>query len=303
MVPRAWDHRPGPFTNAFAGGTFSYTLDPQASFGDVRINEILAANRLGLRDEDGDREDWIELYNAGTTAVDLSGWYLTDDTLNLRKWRFPSVSLPGGGYLVVWASEKDRRVPGSPLHTNFKLEKSGEFLALILPDGSNVVSSFSPDYPEQFDDISYGRDRIDPQILAYFAATTPGAINSTQAAGLGVGPEVQFSRKSGTFQTGFTLELSVPDPSFVVRYYLVTNAATAAAVDVPNATSALYTGPIPVTGTTQVRARAYPTTAGYFPGPATSETYIQIDAGAAAFTSDLPAIIWHNFGGGIPPPP
>jgi len=287
--------------NPFAGGELSYTLDPQASFADVRINEIVASNRRGLADEDGDREDWIEIFNAGNTAVDLNGWHLTDDAFNLTKWVFPAVSVSAGGYLVVWASEKNRRVPGAPLHTNFKLEKSGEYLALVLPDGSNVVSSFSPVYPEQFDDISYGRDRIDPQILAYFSTNTPGAMNSANAAGLGVGPEVQFSRKSGTFRNAFTLELAVPEPGFVIRYFLVTNAATAAAVDVPSATNALYTGPIPISVTTQVRARAYPTGAGYFPGPASSETYIQIDAGAAAFTSDLPVVIWHNFGGGIPP--
>lgn len=288
-------------SNAFAGGSFTYILDPNASSGDIRINEFLAANRTGLADEDGDREDWLELFNGGTAAADLAGWYLTDDPLNLQKWQFPSVSLPAGGYLIVWASEKNRRVPGSPLHTNFKLANNGEYLALVLPDGSSVVSSYSPTYPAQFDDISYGRDRIDPALLTYFSTPTPGVLNSATGAGLGVGPEVRFSRKSGTFRTGFSLELSVSDTNFVVRYFVVNSAATATSNNVPSATSPAYSGPIPISVTTQIRARAYPTTPGYYPGPASSETYLQIDAGAAGFTSDLPVIIFHDFAAGIPP--
>lgn len=292
--------------NAFAGGSFTYIVDPNANFSDVRINEFLAANtsNSGLRDEDGSLQDWIELHNGGSTGVDLAGWYLTDDAFNLTKWQFPSVTLPAGGYLVVFASEKNRRVPGAPLHTNFKLERNGEFLALVLPDGTNIVSAFSPAYPAQFENISYGRDRIDPSVLAYFSTPTPGALNSATAAGLGVGPAIRYSRASGTFRTPFSVELSLePVPSatnFVIRYYLVTNATTAAATDVPSASSPLYTGPIPVTASTQIRARAYPTTTGFYPGPASSETYLQIDAAAAAFTSDLPVVLFYNFGGGIP---
>lgn len=287
--------------NPFAGGSFAYMLDPNASFSDLRINEIMAANSNGLRDEDGDVEDWIELYNGGTSAIDLAGWYLTDNVLSLRQWQFPSVSLQPGQHLIVWASQKDRRVSNAPLHTNFKLEKNGEYLALVLPDGVTVASSFSPYFPVQFTDISYGCDPIDPSLFEYFSTPSPGRLNSGAAAGLGLGPEVKFSRKSGTFRSAFPLELSINDSNFVIRYYLVTNATTAAATDVPSATSPLYTGPITVSGAMQVRARAYPTRPGYFAGPAHSESYLQIDAGAAAFTSDLPLVIWHNFGAGIPP--
>lgn len=288
-------------SNTFAGGSFTYILDPNASYGDIRINEFLAVNSKGLADEEGDREDWIELYNGGTTGADLAGWFLTDDPLNLQKWEFPAVTIPAGGYLLVWASEKNRRVPGSPLHTNFKLVNNGEYLGLVLPDGSTVVSSFSPTYPGQFADISYGRDRIDPMFLTYFSTPTPGALNSATGVGLDVGPEVRFSRKSGTFRTAFNLELSVSDTNYVVRYFVVNSVATASSNNVPSATSPVYAGPIPISGTTQIRARAYPRTAGYLPGSASSEIYLLIDAGAAAFTSDLPVIIWHNFGAGIPP--
>src|SRR5262245_29425448 len=95
------------------------------------ITEFVAENDRGLLDEAGDNEDWIEIYNAGTNTVNLDGWYLTDSAANRTKWRFPAVSLPANRYLVVFASEKDRRTPGEPLHTNFRLSNNGEYLALV----------------------------------------------------------------------------------------------------------------------------------------------------------------------------
>src|SRR5687768_16850730 len=65
----------------------------------LRITEFLASNTDGIRDAEGDRPDWIEIFNAGNEAVDLSGMYLSDDSGNLKEWQFPSgVSIPAGGY-------------------------------------------------------------------------------------------------------------------------------------------------------------------------------------------------------------
>jgi len=122
----------------------------------VRISEFAAVNEGPLRDEDGDESDWIELHNAGTNTVDLGGWYLTDSASNLKKWQFPSTNLPPNGYLVVFASGKNRRVPGAPLHTNFRLDGAGEYLALVRPDGATVAFAYSPRYPPQVGRVSYG---------------------------------------------------------------------------------------------------------------------------------------------------
>jgi CotH protein/concanavalin A-like lectin/glucanase superfamily protein/lamin tail-like protein/Fn3 domain-containing protein/chitobiase/beta-hexosaminidase-like protein len=121
---------------------------------DVIINEFLAGNGSGLLDEDGEASDWIEIQNRGP-EVDLAGWALTDDPDLPFKWRFPSTPLPSGGYLLVFASGKDRARAGSQLHTNFKLEQAGEFLALVKPDGT-PAQMFSPKYPPQRTDVSYG---------------------------------------------------------------------------------------------------------------------------------------------------
>src|SRR5688500_13823994 len=119
------------------------------------INEILASNDGVIQDADGDYSDFIELYNAGDAAINLSGWRLTDDDDNLSKWTLPSVDLGAGQYLVIFASGKNRAVAGAELHTNFALAADGEFLALVRPD-SSIASQLSPAFPPQYEDVSYG---------------------------------------------------------------------------------------------------------------------------------------------------
>lgn len=121
----------------------------------VVINEILAGNGAGIRDVDGDRSDWIELHNNGIAPVDIGGYYLTDDSALLTKWQFPATILPAGGYLLVFASDKNRAVSGQELHTNFKLTGAGEYLALVDSNGTTVLDSHNP-FPNQKDDVSYG---------------------------------------------------------------------------------------------------------------------------------------------------
>src|SRR5688572_20129098 len=87
----------------------------------VIISEFLADNSGGLTDEDGDTPDWIELYNSGTAAVNLAGWYLTDDAEDLTKWSFPATNITASSFMTVFASGKDRRIPGAPLHTSFAI--------------------------------------------------------------------------------------------------------------------------------------------------------------------------------------
>lgn len=120
------------------------------------ITEFMAANSSGLRDQDGDFSDWIELYNPDDAPASLARHTLTDDSAEPAKWRFPEVTIPGQGFLVVFASGKDRRDPGAELHTNFKLGRDGEYLALFPPDGRAPVSEFAPAYPRQLADLAYG---------------------------------------------------------------------------------------------------------------------------------------------------
>ena len=89
---------------------------------------IAGSNSHGISDEDGTHSDWIELSNLGPQQASLDGWYLTDSATNLTKWRFPfgMPPLQANGYLLIWASGKDRNNPLAPLHTNFKLPSSSK---------------------------------------------------------------------------------------------------------------------------------------------------------------------------------
>ena len=152
---------------------------------EVVISEFMASNGRTLADEDGDYSDWIELYNGGAAAVNLDGWFLTDNANNLTKWRFPAVSLEPRGFLVVFASGKDRAVPGAPLHTSFNLAAGGEYLALVRPDRT-IASALAPAFPEQFRDVSYGiAQEVRTNVL--LAAGAPGRYLVPVDGGAGAG--------------------------------------------------------------------------------------------------------------------
>ena len=122
----------------------------------VTITEFLASNSSGLQDEDGAYSDWVELLNTSASPVSLDGWFLTDDAANLTKWRFPATNLAPNSFLIVFASGKNRAVPGLPLHASFALGAGGEYLALVKADGVTVASEFAPEFPPQSGNISYG---------------------------------------------------------------------------------------------------------------------------------------------------
>ena len=153
----------------------------------VMITEFMASNETTHYDGDGNASDWIELHNFGAAPLNLSGWCLTDRADNLTKWRFPGVTLPAGGYLVVYASNQSRDDyidAGGRLHTNFLLSASGEYLGLIKPNGVTVEHAFAPAFPPQVRGISYGI-AANQAIAGFFNTPTPGAANpaSPSAAG------------------------------------------------------------------------------------------------------------------------
>lgn len=136
----------------------SFLAVPEAALQaqELIIAEFMAANHLGVQDEDGDFSDWIEIYNTGREPISIGGWYLSNDVQDLRQWQFPDVVIGGQGFLQVFASGKNRAAPESELHTSFKLNRDGEYLALIGPDGMTIATEFFPEYPRQIGDVSYG---------------------------------------------------------------------------------------------------------------------------------------------------
>lgn len=140
--------------------------------GDLVINEFLASNDAIVADQDGEFDDWIELYNNSGESINLEGYFLSDDAEELMKWTFPAgVNIEGNGYLTIWADDDEEQ---AGLHTNFKLSAAAESVFLIDPAG-NILDEVS--YFDQTTDISYGRF---PNGTGNFQTMPPtfGAMNS-----------------------------------------------------------------------------------------------------------------------------
>ncbi|MDE0570434.1 MAG: lamin tail domain-containing protein [Verrucomicrobiales bacterium] len=123
---------------------------------ELAISEFMASNDSTIPDEDGEFSDWIEIINEGNETIDVGGYHLTDNEDDLTQWTFPRIIIAPNSRIIVFASGKDRADPESPLHTDFELNAKGEYLALILPDGITKVTEFSPTFPAQNEDQSYG---------------------------------------------------------------------------------------------------------------------------------------------------
>jgi len=188
----------------------------QLSAQQLHINEIMSSNSTAFADLDGDYSDWIELYNAGTTDVNLLGYGLSDNELYPFKWVFPNVVIPSGAYLVVWASGKNYTTDSKNLHTNFNISVDGERLLLTSPNGQKISES-----PAVFlaNNISWGRFPDGGAQFCYFETATPGKPNNANAFTEILSP-VQFSKEAGFYKESFKLTLSHPDPDVCIVYTL-----------------------------------------------------------------------------------
>lgn len=117
----------------------------------VVINEFMADNGTTRTDQDGEYDDWIELYNPTASPISLKWSHLSDKVTKPGKWTLPDTSIAAGGFLVVWADEDTTQVG---LHANFALSKSGE--AVILADSAlTIIDSIT--FSAQVTDTTLGR--------------------------------------------------------------------------------------------------------------------------------------------------
>ncbi len=169
---------------------FYFSVDAASSDSPVVINEIMASNSSTASDENGEFDDWIELYNPGSVAIDMSGYFLTDNPANLSKWAFPAgTSIAANGYLIVWADEDQDQ---GPLHANFKLSGAGEILYL-LDSMQQFVDTMS--FTEQTTDMGYARvpNGSGPFVIQMPTFNATNAVSATSspdalAQGISVAP-------------------------------------------------------------------------------------------------------------------
>jgi hypothetical protein len=274
-----------------------FAVGAAGGHADPVISEFMAANSTTLADEDGAYSDWIELHNPDATPIDLTGWYLTDSASHKTKWQFPAVTLPAGAYLVIFASNKNRRDPATRLHTNFALRANGEYLALLKPDGLTAAFEYAPAYPDQEDDRSFGLPRTasgfgSPALLR---AATPGRANEA-AAVTGLTETAVFSHAAGPFRTSFSLQLAGATGEQKIRYVLAA-AGTAHAAPEPTAASPVYLGPITIDQSSLVRAAVF-SADGTVRGPVTDAYYARLGSSLLGFSSQLPVLVIDNLGAG-----
>jgi hypothetical protein len=175
----------GSFPDGAVSGRRTMTLvtpnatnNPASAPIDVRINEWMADNLTTLADPaDGKYEDWFELYNPATNAVDLNGYFLSDTTTNTTQWEIPAgTTIPARGYLLVWADgDTGQNNPGrADIHASFSLAKGGEAIGLFAPDGA-VIDAVG--FGAQTTDVSQGRFPDGTASIYFMTNTTPRSAN------------------------------------------------------------------------------------------------------------------------------
>ena len=182
---------------------------------EIKINEVMSSNANAVIDEDGDSSDWIELYNSGQSTVNLAGFGLSDNDENPYKWTFPDVAIQPGEFLLIWASGKERAVPGAPLHTGFSIKAEGEELLLTSPDG-DLIDRIDPAPIDT--DVSFGRQPDGTASMFFFTKPTPGSSNNEET-GLGalIAPPV-FSHEGGFYGSPITITLTSSEPGTTIIY-------------------------------------------------------------------------------------
>jgi hypothetical protein len=233
-----------------AAAVTSFTLWSLAtvpSFAAPLISEVLASNSIGLEDADANTPDWIEIHNPDETAIALSGYFLSDDEEVLAKWAFPGGTvIDAGGRLLVFASgqELDGSVDSDGnLHANFSLASTGEFLALIEPDGTTVVQSFAPAYPRQYQDIAYSQG-------GYHKVPTPGKPNDTESLVEGFVADTTFSVDRGFYTEAVSIKLGSTTANAEIFF-------TTDGTDPSPENGTQYTLPVEIATTTVLRVRGY----------------------------------------------
>lgn len=205
------------------------------------INEFMASNATTIESPDyHEFADWLEIYNAGDSTVDVGGWFLTDDLDEPQKWQIPANSKISAGWnLIFWADDRNEG-----RHTNFKISASGEALGLFSPFGI-LVDSVT--FGEQKVDVSYGRFPDGAADWFFFDRPTPAAANKNPGFHDLI-PEPAFSPAGGFWDGPQAIELIAESPEDTIHYTLDGS--------LPDVGSPIYAAPIQVDTTTVVRAQA-----------------------------------------------
>lgn len=242
-----------------------------AAKSQIVINEYSCSNYNSYADAFGNFSDWIELYNNGPVAIDLAGYYLSDEPSNPTRWQVPTgfnTVIAPGGRKMVFASDADTVTPSGQIHTNFKLTQSHGNWILLSDPSAVLLDSLQCRLTQR--GHSRGRKTDAANTWGIFTVPTPDISNGTQTAYTAYATKPIFNLNAGNYTSTQNITLSSPDPNVTIYY---TSNGT-----VPTATSTAYTTPIPVTVTVALRARAISSNPLILPSFTETNTYFINDA-------------------------
>jgi len=226
------------------------------------INEFSCANRNTITDDFGEYEDWIELYNSTGVAMDISGYFLSDDAANPTKWQVPAATnINATGFVLFYASGRNINT-GLALHTSFKLTQTTTEKILLSNTLGVIIDSLTI-RPNQVDD-SRGRFPNGSATWQVFTNPTPGVNNTSGFTDYAETPILSI--QAGVYAAAQTLTISFSDVGASIRY--TTNGAD------PTATSTLYSSPINIATSTLIKAVAFPANAAFRPSFIETNTYL-----------------------------
>ena len=169
------------------------------------ISEIMSINNYSITDEHGDRDDWIEVYNAGESSINLGNKYLSDSYENPNEWKMPDIVLDPGEHVFFWADNEKNQ---GDMHAAFRLSGNGETVYLFekLNDEYFLIQSLT--FPELDNNISYGLKPDGSGVYTLLNNITPGYTNNTEGLSfLVLSVDMSEQRKKGIFNYATPVDL------------------------------------------------------------------------------------------------
>lgn len=241
----------------------------QAGSQNILINEFMADNTKTIKDKEGDYDDWVEIFNAGRSPVNMAGMYFSNDLKEPTKWKIPETdpaltTVKPNDFLIFWF---DKDTADGPLHINLKLDKKGEKIVLSAYDRKTIIDKVK--FDPQYKDISYGRIPDGSDNWNYMNKPSPG--KSCQKKGIvkGISPDPVFSHTGNFYRDKITLSMSSPVKDAGIYY-------TTDGSDPGGSESTLYTSPVNLDSTTVIKARVL--AVDHFPGKIITKTYFINDS-------------------------
>ncbi|MEZ5046495.1 MAG: CotH kinase family protein [Chitinophagaceae bacterium] len=237
------------------------------SHSQLVINEYSCSNTNTVTDSYGQYEDWVELYNNGASAVNITGYYLSDDPAVPLKWQVPATTpINANSKRMVFCSDRGVVAANGALHPSFKLTQArynGEWFLLSDATGT-LVDSVHLNRTQN--GHSRGRTTDGAATFSVFTTPTPNASNATATPYTAYATKPSMNVNAGFYASAQNIVLSSPDPGVTIRYTTDGSA--------PTATSTAYTSAINVSTTTVIRARAYSSNPNIAPSFTENNTYL-----------------------------